>query len=170
KVRSMWALIVELLTSLEKEKEIVNSALEDCVHPCILDGTKVVLRLPKLLTDRVESNIYGFCTGNIYEDEKLNFLTVIQLLNEALLTLRDERCPCELKRLHGIVDMVASYKNLLQDLKTMSLRREQCHCEPKRQSVSRRQEVWESKWKTTLGRCPFNLIFENNPVSSVHFI
>lgn len=55
----MWTLIVEMLTSLKKEKEVVDSVLEDCVHPCILDGTDVVLRIPGLLTYRVESDIYG---------------------------------------------------------------------------------------------------------------
>ncbi|NXM57662.1 HAUS6 protein, partial [Illadopsis cleaveri] len=170
KVRSMWTLIVEMLTSLEKEKEVVDSVLEDCVNPCILDGTDVVLSVPRLLTYRVESNIHGFCTGNLYEDGKLNFLTVIQLLNEALMTLRDEHCPCELKELHRIEDVVMSYKNALQELNTKSLRRKQQHCEPKCQSISRKQEVWELKWKTSLGQCPFNLIFKDDPVRSVHFI
>ncbi|NXQ19758.1 HAUS6 protein, partial [Peucedramus taeniatus] len=116
KVRHMWALIVEMLTSLKKEKEIVDSVLQDCVNPCVLDGTNVVLSVPGLLTYRIESNIYGFCTGNLYEDGNLNFLTVIQLLNESLMTLRDECCPCELKELHRIEDMVTSYKNALQEL------------------------------------------------------
>lgn len=60
----MWALIVETLTSLKQEKEIVDSVLEDCVNPCILDGTDVVLRLPGLLNWSVESYKYGvsgFC-------------------------------------------------------------------------------------------------------------
>ncbi|NXQ34166.1 HAUS6 protein, partial [Alaudala cheleensis] len=170
KVRSMWTVIVEMLASLKKEKEIVDSVLEDCVIPCILDGTDVVLSVPGLLTHRVESSIHTFCTGNLYEDGKLNFLTVIQLLNEALVTLRDEDWPCELKELHRIEDVVTSYKNTLQELNRRSLRREQLHCEPKRQSISRKQEIWESKWKTFLGQCPFNLIFKGDSVSSVHFI
>ncbi|NXY31427.1 HAUS6 protein, partial [Pomatorhinus ruficollis] len=170
KVRSMWTLILEMLTSLKKEKEVVDSVLEDCVSPCILDGTDVVLSVPGLLTYRVESNIHGFCTGNLYEDGKLNFLTVIQLLNEALMTLRDEHCLCELKVLHRIEHVVTSYKNALQELDTKSLRRNQQHCEPKRQSISRKQEIWESKWKTSLGQCPFNLIFKDDLVSNVHFV
>ncbi|NXR67094.1 HAUS6 protein, partial [Rhadina sibilatrix] len=166
KVRSMWTLIVEMLTSLKKEKEVVDSVVEDCVNPCILDGTDVVLSVPELLTYRVESNIYTFCTGNLYEDGKLNFLVVIQLLNEALMTLRDEHCPCELKELHRLEDVVTSYKNALQKLNMNSLRRKQQHCEPKHQSISRRQEIWESKWKTFLGQCPFNLIFKDDLVTS----
>ncbi|NWY42506.1 HAUS6 protein, partial [Sylvia atricapilla] len=167
KVRSMWTLIVEMLTSLKKEKEVVDSVLEDCVKPCILDGTDVVLSVPGLLIWTVESNIHGVCTGNLYEDGKLNFLTVIQLLNEALMVLRDEPCPCELNELDRIEDVVTSYKNLLQELNTRSLRRKQQYCEPKCQSISRKQEFWESKWKSFLGQCPLNLIFEDDPVSSV---
>ncbi|NXO90980.1 HAUS6 protein, partial [Certhia brachydactyla] len=170
KVRTLWTLTVEMLASLQKEKEVVDSVLEDCVNPCILDGTDVVLRVPALLTYRVESNIYGFCTGNLYEDGKLNFLTVIQLLNEALMTLRDEHCPCELKESHRIEDMVTSYKNVLQKLNTKGLGRKQEHCEPNYQSISRKEEIWESKWKMILGQCPFNLIFKDDLVSSVCFI
>ncbi|XP_032941886.1 HAUS augmin-like complex subunit 6 isoform X2 [Catharus ustulatus] len=161
KVRSMWALIVEMLTSLKEEKEIVDSVLEDCVNPCILDGTDVVLRLPGLLNWSVESYKYGFCTGNLYEDGKLNFLTVIQLLNEALMTLRDEHCPCELKTLDRIENLVASYRKILQEFKTRSLSRKQQHCVPDLQSTSREQEIWESKWKTILGCSPYNLIFKD---------
>ncbi|NWW10766.1 HAUS6 protein, partial [Oreocharis arfaki] len=168
KVRSMWTVIMEMLTSLKKEKEVVDSVLEDCVHPCILDGTDVVLSVPRFLAHIVESDIHGFCTGNLYEDGKLNFLTVIQLLNEALKTLRDEHCPCELKELHRIEDVVTSYKKALQDLETKCLRRVQQHREQKCQSISRQQEIWESKWKTILGQCPFDSVFES--VSSVHFI
>ncbi|NWV02253.1 HAUS6 protein, partial [Ptilonorhynchus violaceus] len=170
KVRSMWTLIVEMLTSLKKEKEVVDSVLEDCVHPCILDGTDVALSVPGLLTHSVESNIHGYCTENLYEDGKLNFLTVIQLLNEALSILRDEHCPCELKELHRIEDIVSSYKKALQDLNAKRLSREQCHCEQKRQSISKKQEIWESKWRTILGQCPFGLLLKEDLVSSVQFI
>ncbi|XP_021391121.2 HAUS augmin-like complex subunit 6 isoform X1 [Lonchura striata] len=168
KVHSMWTLIVEMLTSLKKEKGIVDSVLEDCVNPCVLDGADVAVSVPGLLTYSVESNIYGFVTENLYEDGNLNFLTVIQLLNEALNTLRDEHCPCELKELHRIEDMVTYYKNALQELKTESLRRKQEHYEPKHQSIAEKQEIWESKWKTVLGQCPFNLIWKDylEPVSS----
>ncbi|XP_041272427.1 HAUS augmin-like complex subunit 6 isoform X2 [Onychostruthus taczanowskii] len=169
KVRSMWTLIIEMLSSLKKEKEVVDSVLEDCVNPCVLDGTDVVLSVPPLLVYQVESNIHRFCTGDLYEDGNLNFLTVIQLLNEALMTLRDESCPCELKELHRIEDVATSYKKALQELKTESLRRKQEHCVPEHQSILRKQEIWKSKWKTILGQCPFNLIFKHDlqPASSL---
>ncbi|NWV81202.1 HAUS6 protein, partial [Dasyornis broadbenti] len=165
KVRGMWTIIVETLTSLKKEKDIVDSVLEDCFNPSILDGTDVVLSVPGLLTCRVESDIHGFCTGNLYEDGKLNFLTVIQLLNEALRMLRDEHCPCELKELHRIEDVVTKYKELLQDLNTKSRIREQQLCERKL-SISRNWENWESKWKLITGQCPFGLLLNYDLVTS----
>ncbi|NXO72084.1 HAUS6 protein, partial [Phainopepla nitens] len=170
KVRSMWALIVEMFTSLKKEKEVVDSVLQDCANPCILDGTDVVLRVPGLLTYRVESSVHEFCTGNLYEDRKLNFLTVIQLLNEALRTLRDEHCLSELQEIHRIEDVVTCCETALQKLQTESPRREQQHCEQKCRSFSRKQEMWELKWKTIFGQCPFKLLFKDDLVSSVHFI
>lgn len=57
----MWTLIMEMLTSLKKEKEVVDSVLdvlEDCVGQCILDGTNVVFSVPWLLAHRVESDIH----------------------------------------------------------------------------------------------------------------
>ncbi|XP_055649011.1 HAUS augmin-like complex subunit 6 [Falco peregrinus] len=92
KVRSMWTLVIEMLASLKKEKEEVDSildVLEDCAGQCVLDGANVVFSVPGLLCDRVKSDGYQHCTGNIYEAENLNFLTVIKLLNEALRALRD---------------------------------------------------------------------------------
>uniref|UniRef100_A0A8C0FIT6 HAUS augmin like complex subunit 6 n=1 Tax=Bubo bubo TaxID=30461 RepID=A0A8C0FIT6_BUBBB len=119
KVRSMWTLTMEMLTSLKKEKEVVDSVLdvlEGSVGQCILDGTNVVFSVPQLLARRLESDMLQPCTGNVYEAEKLNFLTVIQLLNEALRTLRDEHCQFELN-LHEVVEnSIKPFNELLQRL------------------------------------------------------
>ncbi|NXW11483.1 HAUS6 protein, partial [Fregetta grallaria] len=172
KVRSMWAVVMEMLTSLKKEKEIVDSVLcvpEDCVGQCVLDGTNVVFSVPWLLARRVESSIHQVCTGNVYEAEKLNFLTVIQLLNEALRTLRDEHCQSELKQLQIIEAKITFYSGVLQHLQAKRLEIEQQHCVSTSESISRKQEDWEVKWKSFLGLCPFNLILAQDPVSSIQF-
>ncbi|NXA12511.1 HAUS6 protein, partial [Sapayoa aenigma] len=170
KVRSMWTLVMEALTSLKKDKEVVDSVLEDCVHQCILDGTDVVLRVPMLLARRVESGKHELFAGNLYEGGKLNFLAVIQLLNEALRMLRDEHCHSELKEFSRIEHIVTSCHKALQNLTTKRLEREQQHCVAMRESISRNQEDWETKWKTFLGQSPFDLILKEDLVSSIHFI
>ncbi|NXE78342.1 HAUS6 protein, partial [Cochlearius cochlearius] len=173
KVRSMWTFIMEMLTSLKKEKEVVDSVLADCVGPCILDGASVVFSVPQLLARRVESDIYQLCTGNLYEGEKLNFLTVMQLLNEGLRALRDECCQSELKlhlQVKGVEKKVTRQNKLLHNLKEKRLQIEQEHHVSISGSISRTQEDWEVKWKRFLGRCPFSLILNQDTVSNVQFI
>ncbi|NXF48883.1 HAUS6 protein, partial [Oceanites oceanicus] len=173
KVRSMWAVVMEMLTSLKKEKEIVDSVLlvpEGCVGQCVLDGTNVVFSVPWLLASRVESGIHQVCTGNVYEAEKLNFLTVIQLLNEALRTLRDEHCQSELKQLQVIKARSTLCSEVLRGLQAKRLEIQKQHCVSMSESISRKQEDWEVKWKSFLGLCPFNSILDQNSVSSVQFI
>ncbi|NWQ71500.1 HAUS6 protein, partial [Neopipo cinnamomea] len=167
KVRRMWTLIMEMLTSLKKDKEVVDSVLENCVQQCILDGTDVVLRVSSLLAHKIQSD--KSFTGNVYEDGKLKFLTVIQVLNEGLRMLRNEHCLSELKELHRIEAMVNCCNKLLQCLNTKRLQREQ-RCVSVCESFSRKEEDWEMKWKTFLGQHPFNLIFKEDLVSSVQFI
>ncbi|NWU70718.1 HAUS6 protein, partial [Pterocles burchelli] len=169
KVRSMWTLIVEVLASLKKEKELVDSeldVLEGCVGQCVLDGTDVFC-VPQLLAHRVESDIHQLCTGDVYEAEKLNFLTVIELLNEALRALRDECChQSELKQQLQVIENRISLSNkVLQDVEAHRLKRGQQHSVSISESVSRNREDWEVKWKSFLGLCPFNLVLDQNPVS-----
>lgn len=54
----MWTAIMEVLTSLKKEKEVVDSVLQGCVGQWILDGTNVTISVPQLLAHRVESDVH----------------------------------------------------------------------------------------------------------------
>ncbi|NXJ82299.1 HAUS6 protein, partial [Trogon melanurus] len=172
KVRSMWTLVMETLTSLKKEKEVVDSVLNvlnGSVDQCVLDGTNFVLHVPRMLAHRVESDIHQLCTGNLYEAGKLNALTVIQLLNEALRALRDEYHQSELKpQLKDIEVMVTVCNTLLQKLKAKSLVIEEQQQVSRSQS-SRREEDWQVKWRNFLGLCPFSAVICQDPVSSVQF-
>ncbi|XP_010006785.1 PREDICTED: HAUS augmin-like complex subunit 6 [Chaetura pelagica] len=161
KVRSMWTLITEVLASLKKEKEVVDSVLEDCAVQCILDGTSVVISVPRILADRIEGDMHQRFTGNTYEDENLNFVTVIQLLNEALKTLKDERCETELNQeLQDMENSLILCSRALHDLKAKRLKIEQEHLVS---TISKEQGDWEAKWKNCLGECPFNLILDQCP-------
>ncbi|XP_075597232.1 HAUS augmin-like complex subunit 6 isoform X2 [Balearica regulorum gibbericeps] len=163
KVRSMWTLIMEMLTSLKKEKEVVDSVLEERDGRCILDGTNVVFSVPELLVHKVENDIHQCCTGNVYEAEKLNFLTVIQLLNEALRTLRDAYFQSEVKKqLQVFENKLMLHNEVLQALEAKRLRDEQ-HCVSVTGSISTKQKYWEVKWKSFLQLCPFDFILDQDP-------
>ncbi|NXC42303.1 HAUS6 protein, partial [Penelope pileata] len=152
KVRGMWTFIMETLTSLKTEMEIVDSVLKSPVDQYSLDGTDVVVSVPRLLADKVESEAREVCTGNLYEDEKLNFLTVIQLLNEALRILRDEHCRFESKKqFQPIMDMIELKNKIEFCLKSMRRKIEDQHCILS-ESITRRQEKWTTKWKISSGQ------------------
>ncbi|KAM6391969.1 HAUS augmin-like complex subunit 6 [Rhynochetos jubatus] len=155
KVRSMWTLTIEALTPLKKE--VVDSVLESCADQSILDGAAVDLHVSQPLVHRVVNDIHQLCIGNTYEDGKLNFLTVIQLLNESLRTLREER-QSEVKQQFQVIENRVTVSNKVrQDVKAARLKREQQH-RMLSNSISREQEDWEGKWKSFLGQCPLNLI------------
>uniref|UniRef100_A0A8C3L110 HAUS augmin like complex subunit 6 n=1 Tax=Chrysolophus pictus TaxID=9089 RepID=A0A8C3L110_CHRPC len=151
KVRSMWTLIMETFTSLKKEMEIVDSVCEGRVDQYVFDGTNVVVSVPRLLVDRVENATEEVCTGNLYEGEKLNFLTVIQLLNEALRILRDECYQFDSKNhLQPIVNMAKLQSKMLLRLEAVRLRIEKQHFILSKLN-SRRQKEWIMKWQSSLG-------------------
>ncbi|XP_025953628.2 HAUS augmin-like complex subunit 6 isoform X2 [Dromaius novaehollandiae] len=164
KIRSMWTFIMDTLTSLEKEKEVVDFVLEGRVDQYALDGTDVTVSVPQLLADKIESEMYRLCIGNIHEAEKLNFLTVIQLLNEALRIFRDERHQLELKsHLQYIENMTELNNKILLNLKTMSRKVEREYCTSVRESISEKQKEWQMKWKSYLGHSPFCLTTDQDP-------
>ncbi|XP_074022454.1 HAUS augmin-like complex subunit 6 [Numenius arquata] len=164
KVRSMWTVIMEIITSLTKEKEAVDYVLQGCVSQYVLDGASVVFRIPQLLAHRIESDVHQHWSGNVYKAGKLNFLMVIQLLNEALRTLRDEICQSEVTpQFAYIKDITVKCTQALQNLQSIRLKLKQQHYMSRSESISREQEDWEAKWKNFLGMCPSNLMLKQNP-------
>ncbi|NWY51552.1 HAUS6 protein, partial [Chionis minor] len=171
KVRSMWTLVMEILTSLKKEKEIVDHVLEGFDGCYVLDGANVVSRVPRMLACRVESNEHKHWRGNLYEAGKLNFLAVIQLLNEALRMLRDEL------HQYDLTSQIRYMKNIsvfctreLRNMQESRLKLREQYLAQRRGSFSRKQEDWQEKWTSFLGMCPLKLMLQWDPVSSVRFI
>ncbi|KAM6230460.1 HAUS augmin-like complex subunit 6 [Porphyrio hochstetteri] len=169
KVRSMWTLIMEMLTSVKNEKEIVDSVLKDFTSPDILDGNNAVFSVPGLLVSRLTGDTDECFSGKTYEAEKGNYLLVIKLLNESLRALRDEHFQSELKQQLQVIENSVLFHDTsvnAGEAKSYICYRLEEYSESVNASISRKQEDWEAKWKSFLGQCPFNVIWNNNPVSS----
>ncbi|XP_025047534.1 HAUS augmin-like complex subunit 6 isoform X1 [Alligator sinensis] len=167
KVRSMWTTVTETFAGLEKEKEVVDSVVKGHVDQYTLDGTDITINVPRLLLDKIENGMYRLHIGNVYEAGKLNFLTVVQLLNEALKILRSERQQVDQKALKLDVQYIEEktkfQSKTLLGLKSMrhKLKRED-HVSI-RKSVVEKQKEWDMKWESILGQSPFDLIKVENP-------
>ncbi|XP_062064140.1 HAUS augmin-like complex subunit 6 [Lepus europaeus] len=160
KVRSLWASVNETLVFLEKEREIVSSVL-GIVNQYALDGTDIVINIPTLLLDNIEKQMCQFHIGSVYESGKLNLLTVIQLLNEALKVMKYERCQDDQARLtidlHYLEKETKFQRERLSDLKHMRYKIKE-DVTTIRQSIVEKQAEWHQKWKEFLGLSPFSLI------------
>ncbi|KAM6182670.1 HAUS augmin-like complex subunit 6 [Erethizon dorsatum] len=165
KVRSLWTLVNETLTVLEKEREVVNSVLS-LVNQYDLDGTNVVINIPSLLLDKIEKQMCQLRIGNVYESGKLNLLTVIQLLNEVLKVMKYERCQSDQARFtidrHYLEKETKFQRERLSDLKHMRCKIKEDlttigHC------VVEKQGEWDKKWKEFLGLSPFSLFKGRTP-------
>ncbi|XP_004600406.2 HAUS augmin-like complex subunit 6 [Sorex araneus] len=166
KVRSLWASVTETLELLDKEREIVSSVLS-LVNHYVLDGSNVTINVPNLLIDNIEKQMSQLHIGNVYESGKLNFLTVIQLLNEVLKVMKHECYQTDQARLkidlHFLEKETKFQRERLSDLKRTRHKMKE-DLTTIRHSIVEKQGEWHKKWKEILGLSPFSLIKGSTPV------
>ncbi|XP_056661303.1 HAUS augmin-like complex subunit 6 isoform X1 [Monodelphis domestica] len=166
KVRLMWDSVMETLTFLEKEREVVNSVITGHVDQYTLDGAGVAIKVPRLLLDRIEKQMCHLFIGNLYEAGKLNLLTVIQLLNEALKILKNERSRTDQTGLTADLNFVERearvQKITLSHVKQLRYKIKQ-EAALIRQSNAEKQRKWSKKWEEFLNQAPFSLIKDETP-------
>ncbi|MEE6458987.1 hypothetical protein FKM82_000493 [Ascaphus truei] len=97
KIRLMWSTMMQILKTMEREVEVVDSVVKGHVDQYCLDGTNVTLNIPKPLVSKIESEIHRLQMENVYEAGKVNLITIVQLLNESLKMLRQEHCQYDCK-------------------------------------------------------------------------
>ncbi|XP_064410910.1 HAUS augmin-like complex subunit 6 isoform X2 [Latimeria chalumnae] len=163
-VRSMWAAVRETLFSLVKEREVVDCILKGHIDQYSLDGTNTTVTVPRLLLDRIESEMHGLQIGNVYEAGKLNFITLLQLLNNTLKILKEERhqvVPQGLELDLGCIEEKAKLQaDTLAGLKCA--RRKIREVLPSiKESIAQKERDWDEKWGKFLGCCPFGVNDEN---------
>ncbi|KAM4877345.1 LOW QUALITY PROTEIN: HAUS augmin-like complex subunit 6 [Thomomys bottae] len=160
KVRSLWTSVNETLILLEKEREVVTSVLGLVKH-YDLDGTDVVINIPRLLLDKIEKQMGQLRIGNVYEAGKLNLLTIIQLLNEVLKVMNYERHQADQERLtvdlHYLEKETKFQRERLSDLKHIRSKIKEDLTDI-RHSITEKQREWHKKWEKSLGLSPFSLI------------
>ncbi|XP_053558619.1 HAUS augmin-like complex subunit 6 [Bombina bombina] len=160
-IRRMWNIIMQTLKMIEKEIDVVESVVKGNVDQYCIDGTNVTLNIPGLLVSKIESEMHRLQMENVYEAGKINLVTVVQLLNEALKMVRQERCESDSKELKldfSYLNGKTKYETeLLTRLRLMrhKIRREDLVSINK--SIADKQTEWEKKWEIHLGKPPFCL-------------
>ncbi|XP_048360098.1 HAUS augmin-like complex subunit 6 isoform X2 [Sphaerodactylus townsendi] len=166
KVRSMWALITETLKNLQEEIQVVDSVVSGHVDEYVLDGTNTTVSVPRLLLEKIEQEMHQLHIGNVYEDGRLNILTIIELLNKALEMLMLERQRIDKNSLKLDIQYFEGRTKVLNEtllrLKSLGHKLKQERVSAN-QSIAEKQKEWDLKWENYLGESPFLFIKEANP-------
>ncbi|XP_073521617.1 HAUS augmin-like complex subunit 6 isoform X2 [Phyllobates terribilis] len=167
-VRSMWNTIMHILKTLEKEIEVVDSVVGGDVDQFSLDGSNIAINIPSMLVTRIEREMYMLQLENVYEAGKVNFITVIQLLNEVLKVVKEENVhnrgkQCPVVDLQYLLAKVKYETEILQRIKQIrhKIKREDLVYINK--SINDKEIEWDKKWERFLGQSPFSLSKTLNP-------
>ncbi|XP_072260498.1 HAUS augmin-like complex subunit 6 [Pyxicephalus adspersus] len=167
-VRSLWENIMENLKAVEKEVEVVDSVVAGDVDQYCLDGTKVSLNIPSVLVTRIESEMHRLQIENVYEAGKVNLITIVQLLNEALKVIKLEQSYNVGQELqvdpHYLAAKTKFETEVLTRLKHTRHKIKREDLVSINKSIVEKQKDWEKKWKRILGKSPFGLFRGLNPV------
>lgn len=160
KVRALWTSVKGMFMHLEKERGVDISPVFSFVNQCVLDGNNVAVSIPRLLLDRLETQMCQLQIGNVYEAGKLNFLTIIQLLNEVLKVMNYEHCKADRERLtidlHYFEKETKFQRERLSDMKHMRYKIKE-NITAVKHSIAEKEGQWHTKWKGVLGLSPFCL-------------
>ncbi|XP_068612153.1 HAUS augmin-like complex subunit 6 [Brachionichthys hirsutus] len=158
-VRALWSAIDEVLATTAEERQAVGSVLKGDVDQHALDGTGLALSVPRCLLDRVEQLPHQLSSGNVYEAGQLNVLCVMELTNQALRLLREERRQVAQAPQAGLSPRPLQQKRqqVTRARQSVRLIRQKISKEgiPEVRSAVRELEAeWDRKWSDVLGDAP----------------
>ncbi|KAG9345515.1 hypothetical protein JZ751_008659 [Albula glossodonta] len=167
KVRSLWADVNKILSTLEEERKVVDCVVKGNVDQYSLDGTSFTLKIPKALLERIERSAHMSSAGNLYEAGQLNLLRLLELLNEALCLLQEERVLAGAAALQlDLQDMEEKALHLKGSLEACKLLRKKISQEdiPEVKGFIQNMEVaWNRKWEDCLRRKPLPSFLNEDP-------
>ncbi|XP_078502428.1 HAUS augmin-like complex subunit 6 [Lissotriton helveticus] len=150
RVRSMWA---------SKEVDLV---ITGHVDQCTLDGTDASVNIPRFLVNTIANEIDNLQIENIYEAGKLNLISLVQLLNQSLKLLIQERRQVDKIGLQldlQYLEVKTKFeKEVMSKQRKMRYKIRHNHLMSLNKSIHDQQQAWESKWKKELGKSPFHAI------------
>ncbi|KAG7461914.1 hypothetical protein MATL_G00196180 [Megalops atlanticus] len=167
KVRSLWADVNKILSSLEEERKVVDCVVKGHVDQYVLDGTDVTLKIPKTLLEQIESSAYSSSAGNLYEAGQLNLLRLLELLNEALQHLQQEHVQAGEGTLQldlpQMEEKALQLKRTLEALKLMRKRITKEEIPEVKASIKKMEAAWDSKWADCLRQRPLTSFLNEDP-------
>ncbi|KAI2662308.1 HAUS augmin-like complex subunit 6 [Labeo rohita] len=91
KVRGLWTETDKVLSTLEVDRKVVESVIHRQVDQYILGGQDLSVKIPAVLHERMERLSHQSSVGSLYEGGQPVLVRLLELLNEGLHILSEER-------------------------------------------------------------------------------
>ncbi|KAF7669015.1 hypothetical protein LDENG_00264020 [Lucifuga dentata] len=168
KVRCLWSAIDKMLSTIKEEQRAVDCVLKGDVDRYVLDGTDSVLKIPRMLLERVERLPHQLSEGNVYEEGQLNLLCVLELMNHALQLLKEERrqiayAPTAQLSPQILQEKCQQMTRVLQDLYHLRQKISKEEIPEVRSAISELEAEWDRKWMDTLNDKPLTSFLNEDP-------
>ncbi|XP_078070029.1 HAUS augmin-like complex subunit 6 isoform X2 [Mustelus asterias] len=165
-LREMWNIVMDTLSKLEKEKEVIDSLVEGRVDLYTLDGTDVTFKVPRQLIIKVEDEAAQI--GDLYKAGELNLAAVIQLCNWCLRLHGDQRKqvgPADLEHHHLALEKLAKFlKSELIEMEDKGQKITQEVFPSVKASVVKMESAWDKKWEQYSSRTGYSPVRRKYPV------
>ncbi|XP_051994541.1 HAUS augmin-like complex subunit 6 isoform X2 [Xyrauchen texanus] len=168
KVRGLWAETDSVLSTLEGEQAVVESVIRGQVDQYTLDGKDLNVKIPTVLRDRMERLSHQSSVGSLFEGGKPVLVRLLELLNEGLGILSEERKriirPTTQFSHQALQDQAVLFSRSRENL--MFIRRKLIKEDAPeiKSSIRRLEEDWERKWAECLINTPLTPFIKEEPV------
>ncbi|XP_078147931.1 HAUS augmin-like complex subunit 6 [Centroberyx gerrardi] len=168
KVRSLWSAIDGMLSTIKEEQRVMDCVMKGDVDQYTLDGTDVVLKVPRALLERIEQLPQHLSAGNMYEAGQLNLLCVMELMNHALQLLKEERsrvshAPAPQLHPQHLQEKRLQVARVLESLQLIRERISKEEIPEVRSAIRKLEAEWDRKWMDTLKDTPLVSFLNEDP-------
>ncbi|XP_051570523.1 HAUS augmin-like complex subunit 6 [Myxocyprinus asiaticus] len=168
KVRGLWAETDRVLSTLEGERAVVESVIRGQVDQYTLDGKDLNVKIPTVLLDRMERLSHQSSVGSLYEGGQPVLVRLLELLNEGLGILSEERKrivrPTTQLSHQTLQEHAVLFSRSRENLKLIRRKLIKEDAPEIKSSIRRLEEDWERKWAECLINMPLTPFLKEEPV------
>ncbi|XP_065145009.1 HAUS augmin-like complex subunit 6 [Paramisgurnus dabryanus] len=169
KVRSLWADTDRVLSILEGDRKVVESVIRGQVDQYTLDGQDLSVKIPTVLRERLERLSHQSSVGSLYEAGQPVLVRLLELLNEGLSILNEEREKISGPTTHlhhqALQEQALLFNRSKENLKLIRRKLVKEDAADIKNSIRRLEEEWERTWAECLKNTPLtSFLKEEEPV------
>ncbi|XP_016359937.1 HAUS augmin-like complex subunit 6 isoform X3 [Sinocyclocheilus anshuiensis] len=168
KVRGFWTETDRVLSPLEVDRKVVESVIRRQVDWYILGGHDLSVKIPAVLSERMERLSHQSSVGSLYKGGQPVLVCLLELLNEGLHILREERekivGPSEQLQHQDLQEHALLFSRSKENLKLIRWKLIKENAAEVKVSIGRLEEDWENKCAECLKKTPLISYLKEDPV------